>query len=304
VGRAFAVAKRVRTETEVGRSSVSMVHAAVELTTRVFDTLAGKQVVVIGAGEMGRLAAERLLAHKVAALHVVNRTLANAEALVQRLGGGAPLRAIPLEALGPELEWADVVLSAAAAERPLVTRELMKAHLKARRFRPLLLVDLAVPRSIDPAVSSLENVYTKDVDDVGRLVAQNEVRRSEEALRAEEIVAAEVARFARVLRGRSAVPVLHALREHGAAVADEEARRTLSRIGSSLDEQQRESVVAMAHAIVNKLLHEPTAKLRAAAEAGQATVLADAAGELFGLTTAEATKGQLEFPAAEKEKKA
>jgi glutamyl-tRNA reductase len=288
MGRAFAVAKRVRTETDVGRSSVSMVHAAVELTARVFDSLAGKRALVVGAGEMARLAAERLAAQKVAELRIANRTAANAEALVKRLSGGVPARALSLAELGEALRWADLVLTAATVERPLITRELLKPHLKARRFRTLLLVDISVPRCVEPELGAFENVYVKDVDDVGRLAAQNVGRRSDEARRAEEIVEAEVESFTRVLRGRAAVPVLNALRERGRQVAEEEAKRTLARIGGTLDATQRESVEAMANAIVNKLLHEPTAKLRAAAEAGEASVLADATGELFGLAGPEA----------------
>lgn len=284
VGRAFAVAKRVRTETAVGRSAVSMVHAAIELTERVFDSLAGKRALVIGAGEIANLAVQRLIAKGVGEVAIANRTRAHAEALIERLAGrGAQLRAVGLADLGGELERADLAISAATVQAPLVTAELYKRHHKARRFRTLILVDLAVPRSIDPALSRLENVYVKDVDDIGRLVAENLGRRSEEARAAEQIVELEVHSFARVLRGRSAAPVLLALRQQGNQVAAEEARRTLQRIGGQLTVEQRQSVEAMAQAIVNKLLHEPTAKLRAAAEAGEATVLADAAEELFAL---------------------
>lgn len=295
VGRAFAVAKRVRTETAVGRSAVSMVHAAVELTERVFDSLAGKRALVIGAGEMSGLAAQRLLAKGVAELCVLNRTVGHAEALARRLSGqgsvNAPTVGLGLEALAARLVWADVIVSAATVEEPLVTLSLLRTALRARRFRPLILVDLSVPRSIEPEVASLENVYVKDVDDIGRLVVQNSARRSEEAQRAEGIVEFEVQVFARVLRGRAAVPVLAALRQRAALVAAEEAKRTLQRIGEQLTAEQRLSVEAMGIAIVNKLLHEPTAKLRAAAEAGEASVLAEAAEELFGLDPKRLTTG-------------
>jgi glutamyl-tRNA reductase len=233
---------------------------------------------------MSTLAALRLVALGVDGLRIANRTLARAQTLADRFAGSTvSVSAVPLEEVGEHLVWADLVLSAAAADRLLVTRELLRPKLRARRFRPLLCIDLAVPRTLDSQLGSLENVYVKDVDDVGQLVASNVAKRSEEAQRAERIVDSEVQIFARVLRGRSVAPVLAALRQRGDQVAREEAHRTLLRIGASLDEEQGRSVEAMAQAIVNKLLHEPTVRLRAAAEAQETSVLADAAGELFGL---------------------
>ena len=284
VGRAFAVAKRVRTETAVGRAAVSMVHAAIELSERVFDSLAGKHVLLLGAGEVANLATQRFVAHRVGGIVIANRTLARAQALAQRFAGsGVQVRAISLEEVGEQLVWADLVLSAVAADRLLLTREQLRPKLRSRRYRPLMCIDLAVPRSLDPRLGSLENVFVKDVDDVGQLVSLNIARRSEEAQRAERIVDSEVQIFARVLRGRSVAPVLAALRQRGDQIAREEAQRTLQRIGASLTEEQGRSVEAMAQAIVKKLLHEPTARLRTAAEAQASSVLADAAGELFGL---------------------
>jgi glutamyl-tRNA reductase len=303
VGRAFAVAKRVRTETAVGRAAVSMVHAAIELSERVFKSLEGKRALLLGAGEMSSLAAQRLIAHRVEGLVIANRTLAHAEALVHRLEGrGAAVRAVGLDDLGEQLIWADFVVSAVAAEGLLVTRDQVRAALKTRRYRPLMCVDLAVPRSIDPQLGSLENVYVKDVDDVGRLVTANSLRRSEEARRAEQIVDGEVESFARVLRGRSAAPVLAALRQKASLVAADEAERTLQRIGSALDEAQSASVRAMAQAIVNKLLHEPTARLRAAAEARDESPLADAASELFALGGLEETNAWTPPPTPSRER--
>ena len=291
VGRAFAVAKRVRTETAVGRAAVSMVHAAIELSARVFDSLAGKNVLLLGAGEMASLAAQRLAGHRVQGLVIANRTLSRAQTLADRFGGtGVVARAIPLEEAAGQLVWADLVLSVAAADRLLLSADDLRPALRRRRYRPLLFIDLAVPRSLDPNLGSLENTYLKDIDDVGQLVATNTAKRSEEAQRAEQIVDSEVQIFTRVLRGRSVAPVLAALRQKGDQVARDEAQRTLQRIGAALTEDQSRSVEAMAQAIVKKLLHEPTVRLRAAAEAQEASVLADAAGELFGLaTTGEST---------------
>jgi glutamyl-tRNA reductase len=154
---------------------------------------------------------------------------------------------------------------------------------KARRFKPLFLIDLAVPRSIEASSGELANVYVKDVDDIGAAVKHNTERRQSEASRAEAIIEIEVSELARMLRGRSAVPVLTELRRLAEHVAQVESHRTLQHLGAALDEKQRQHVEAMAHAIVNKLLHEPTSRLRRAAELGVEAELADATARLFGL---------------------
>ncbi len=284
VGRAFAVAKRVRTETEVGRNAVSMASAAVELARKIFASLEGKRVLLVGAGEMATHAARHLAAQGVAALEIANRSPERADELAARFRDeGRDARGHALDRLPELLSEVDIVVSAAAADGWLLSRELVARAVKSRRFRPLFLVDLAVPRSIEPAAGDLPNVYLKDVDDIGGLVEQNAAHRAEEAGRAEQIIDGEVAELARVLRGRSAVPVLADLRRFGDQVAQAEARRTLSLVGGALDERQRASVEAMARAIVNKLLHQPTTRLRRAAELGVEGELADAVARLFGL---------------------
>ncbi len=284
VGRAFAVAKRVRTETGVGRNAVSMGYAAVELARKIFASLEGKRVLLVGAGEMATLAARHLAGHGVLALEIVNRSEAHAEELAaqfRREGTGA--RAHGLDRLPELLPQVDIVLSAAGGKTFLITREALAQAVKARRFRPLFLIDLAVPRSIEPSSGGLPNVYLKDVDDIGALLAQNSAHRAQEAGRAEAIIEVEVAELARVLRGRSATPVLTELRRLGDQVAQAETRRTLAMVGGALDDRQRASVEAMARAIVNKLLHEPTTRLRRAAESGAEGELADVVALLFGL---------------------
>jgi glutamyl-tRNA reductase len=284
VGRAFAVAKRVRTETDVGRNAVSMSFAAVELARKIFASLEGKELLVLGAGEMATLAARHLAAQKLGGLAIANRSPARAQELARELGPtGVACTVHGLDELPGLLARVDIVLSAAGGEAPLVTRALLAKAVKARRFRPLFLIDLAVPRSIEPTAGDLANVYLKDVDDIGAAVRLNTERRLSEASRAEAIIEVEVSELARVLRGRSAVPVLAELRRVADGVAQAEARRTLQQIGAALDEAQRASVEAMARAIVNKLLHEPTARLRRAAELGVEAELADAVARLFGL---------------------
>ncbi len=300
VGRAFAVAKRVRTETDVGRNAVSMSYAAVELARKIFASLEGKRVLLVGAGEMATLAARHLMAQGIGELVIANRSEEHAGQLAAELGKGTVR---PLEALADLLAEVDVVLSAVGGDAPLVTRAMVARAVKARRFRPLFLVDLAVPRSVEPSAGELANVYLKDVDDIGAAVRQNAERRAGEAQRAEAIIDGEVRDLARVLRGRSAVPVLADLRRMGDAVAHVEVERTLAQIGGALDERQRESVEAMARAIVNKILHEPTTRLRRAAELGVEAELADAMARLFALGDEAPAATSTPNPAPNRERK-
>jgi glutamyl-tRNA reductase len=284
VGRAFAVAKRVRTETEVGRSAVSMSHVAIDLCRKVFDSLVGKRAVLVGAGQMATLAAQQLLAQQITHVSIVNRSLENATVLARKLDEtGARATAHTLDGLAELLPSAEIVLVAMSGDQLVLDRPTVRRVAKLRRFRPLFLVDLSVPRAIDPQVRSLENVYLKDVDDIGAIVASNSAQRASEAVRAEAIVEDEVEQFVRISRGREAVPVLAELRRRGDAVARVEIARTLGAIGASLDERQQRSIEAMAQAIVKKLLHGPTARLREAAERGGSSPLAQVAAELFGL---------------------
>ena len=207
------------------------------------------------------------------------RTLARAEALAAEVGGSAR----PFEELHALLAQADVVVCSTASPVPLFTHENVAAVGKARRFRPLFMVDLAVPRDIAPEVGSLDWVHAYDVDDIQKFVADNAAARAEEAQKAGVLVAQEVARFVRERAVRQGVPVLAQLRQRGEAIARAEVERTLSALGDSLDDKQRKSIEAMARAIVNKLLHEPTAKLRAVGPETEGNRLAGAAAELFGL---------------------
>jgi glutamyl-tRNA reductase len=297
VGRAFAVAKRVRTETEVGRSAVSMSKVAVELCRKIFDSLAGKRVLLIGAGEMATLAARHLLTQGVAEVAVANRSHENGAALAEKLDpSGGRVKVWGLAQVADLLPQVDIVLTATGGEHFALDRTVVQRAARLRRFRPLFLVDLSVPRAIEPTVRSLENVYLKDVDDIGAMLSQNSSQRASEAVRAEAIIDAEVDQFVRISRGREAVPVLAELRRRADAVARSEAARTLGQIGAALDERQRLSVEAMAQAIVNKVLHEPTARLRDAAERGGASPLAEVAADLFGLADATTVPNPLEDP--------
>ncbi len=273
---AFASAKRVRTETGIGRAAISMASAAVNLAQKMFGSLSGRTVLLVGAGEMAELAGRHLRTAGATELWVTNRTFTRAQALAEAVGG----KARPFEDLIPLLVPADVVICSTASPTPLFTPERVAPVLKARKFRPLFMVDLAVPRDIDPAVGKLDGVYAYDVDDIQRVVHENEAARATEAARAEVIIAEEIARFVRHKSVREGVPVLAQLRARADQIARAEVERTLAQCGDALTERQRRSIEAMGTAIVNKLLHQPTARLR---ELGAEERLAGAAAELFGL---------------------
>jgi len=279
---ALSAAKRVRTETGIARGAVSISSVAVQMAHKVLGDLSGRAVLLIGAGEMAQLAARELHAGGASELLVANRSAAVAEALAQEVGGIA----VGIAELPALLERADVVLCSTAAHQPIVTRELVGRAIKARRYRALFLIDLALPRNVEPAANQLENVYVYDLDDLEGVAAQNRELRQQEVQRAEAIVLEEITAYARAKQERAAVRVLARLRAQAQALADAEVERTLSLLGP-LSERQQNSVRSMATAIVNKLLHGPTARLRGE----QGGPLSDAAAELFGLQDAPDVSG-------------
>jgi glutamyl-tRNA reductase len=277
---AFACGKRVRTEAAIGRAAACMASAAVALADRAHEALAGKTVLVVGAGEMGELAARHLKQAKIGRLLITNRTGARAEELASGMGGTAR----PFEELSQLLVEADVVVCSTASPVPLFTRESLSAVGQARGQRGLLMVDLSVPRNIAPDVGELDWVTAYDVDDIQRSVKENAAARAKEARKAGALVHQEVTRFMRDRAVRDGVPVLAKLRQRAEQIAQAEVERTLALVGKDLTDKQRKSIEAMGRAIINKLLHEPTACLRTSAQAEEGPELAYTAARLFGLT--------------------
>lgn len=277
---AFSMAKRVRTETAIGAASVSMASVAAELALKVFETLEGRTTLLIGAGEMSELTA-RHLSGVGSRLVLANRTLETAEVLARRIGG----EAASLELLPELLARADIVVCSTGAQRPIITTALVQGVSKARRHRPLFLIDLSVPRNVEDGVRKLESVYAYNVDDLKRIADEGVKAREAEIAHAEAIAAEEIDRFARESRRRGAMPVVGLLRARGEAIASEEIARTLAQFGEGLGERQRKSIEAMGRAIVNKLLHGPTVWLRAASEKppDEAAAAALVAARLFNL---------------------
>ncbi|MCA1826380.1 MAG: glutamyl-tRNA reductase [Myxococcales bacterium] len=272
---AVRAAKRVRTETEIARGAVSLSSVAVRLAHKLLGSLERRSVLLLGAGEMAQLAARELRSEGASELLVANRSPARAEELAREISG-VPVSLAELPTL---LERADVAICSTGAAHHVVTRELMARALKARRYRPIFLVDLTLPRNVDPSVNELENVYVYDLDDLERVAAQNRDLRALHVDKAEEIVEEELRAYFARLHERKSMPVLARLRAYAEGVARQEAEKTLAAL-NGLGEKERKSVRAMAAAIVNKLLHAPTARLRA--EAGQGP-LGEAAAALFGL---------------------
>jgi glutamyl-tRNA reductase len=278
VSRAFSVAKRVRTETAIGAGSVSISSIAVDLARRVFGDLSDHAVLLLGAGDMAEAAA-RSLGRGARALHICNRSFDRAAALAGELHASA----VPWEGLEAELVQADVVVTSTASDVPVVTRAMVKRAMKARRGRTLLFADIAVPRNVDPAVHTIDNVYVYNIDDLEKEVALGMSARHEELDAAEKIVKEEVAEFVAWSRGLEVKPTVVAMRAKVRAMIFAELDRSLAGRLKHLA-GDRAALAQMAEGIVNKVLHAPTTNLKArAADGDDAGNLAAAVRFLFDL---------------------
>ena len=278
MSQAFGVAKKVRTETEVGRLAVSVSFAAVELARKIFGSLDGKAVLLLGAGEMSELAARHLVDQGAQPVYVVNRTWSRAQELARTFSGIA----VRFEDFEAALAVVDIVIASTAAPEPLVRAAAVREVLRQRRERPLFFVDIAVPRNVEPAVNELANAFCYDIDDLQSVVEANLRERQREAHRALGIVEREVDRFAQRLAELEVVPTIVSLREKLEAIRRAELERALGRLPAA-DEQTRRVMEALSQAIVNKVLHAPTVKLRDSSRAGHAPRLIEIVSDIFGL---------------------
>jgi glutamyl-tRNA reductase len=282
--RAFGVAKRVRTETAIARGAANVSTVAVDLARRVFGDLAGKSVLVVGAGKMSTLAARHLYASGAQRIVVTNRSPEKAETLAAEIDGVAR----PWADLERLLVEADVVISSTGAREPILTRGLFKRVTKARRWRQLVVIDIAVPRDAEPAIGELDGVYVFDIDDLEKVVAANLAERAKAAEHAARIVEHEAGQFEHWLRTQGVVPTIRALRERFAQVADAELQKTLDQLARKehTPAQQREAIQRLVQLVVNKLLHQPTAALRQAPP-DEAGMRAEILCQLFDLAPIE-----------------
>lgn len=276
--KAFSVAKRVRTETEIASSAVSVSFAAVELARKIFDTLADKTVMLVGAGEMCELAARHFMNNGISKVLVTNRTFARAEKLADEFGGTA----VSFDNFREQLHRVDIVLSSTGAPDYVLSAEKMKEVIKTRRHKPMFLIDIAVPRDIDPMVNKIDGVYLYDVDDLQGVVQANMKGREKEATKAEKIIEEEIVQFQRWLSTLEVKPTIVALRRQLEEIRQAELQKTLSSL-SGLNDKERKAIESMASAIVNKILHQPTNILKKSQDGSDGDLYIDAVRTLFAL---------------------
>ena len=257
---AFATAKRIRSETLIGANSVSLASATVSLARRVYADLSAHTALMIGAGDMISLTARHFAASGVKRMVIANRTLARAQTLAEELKG----HAVDLQNLDQELVQADIIISCTASRTPLITKAAAAAALRARRRRPIFMVDLAVPRDIEPQVAELEDIYLFSIDDLQQLVEEHRQQREVAAGGARRLIGEEVARFLGEIRAKEAGPAIRALRQQAEAIRQQtlEAARRMLTTGRSPDE----ALEYLANTLTKRLLHGPTQALRQASE--------------------------------------
>ncbi|MGA2181774.1 MAG: glutamyl-tRNA reductase [Bryobacteraceae bacterium] len=255
--RAFNVAKRVRTETDIGSSAVSVSFAAVELAREIFGQLRDKTVMVVGAGKMSEAAARHLHRCGASRILVTNRTDERAQEMARVFDG----EVVPYTGFVAALPLVDIVIASSGAPHYILLKDQMKKVIEARRNRPVFLIDIAVPRNIDPAVNELDNVFLYDIDDLQRVVAGNLQHRQEIAGQAELIIEEEVEQMIARLKTREVVPVIVGLQEQLERVRLAELARMRGRLGH-LTPQQEEALEALTKAIINKIAHGPISELR------------------------------------------
>jgi glutamyl-tRNA reductase len=275
---ALHAGRRARVETAIGESPASIPAAAAALAQQVFDRLDGRRVVLVGAGRMSELTARNLRSRGANVTVVLNRTLERAESLATELGA----RAASLEELGASLADADVVVASTSAPGLILSADELAATVRARRGRPLLLVDLAVPRDVDPAFAAIDGCFVYDLDDLEGIVSASLAGRRSEAIEAERIVSEEAERFRAWQASLAVVPAIASLRARAEEIRAAELARMEARLGR-LPESDRDAVDTVTTQIVNKLLHLPTVRMKEAAVTPDGVLYADVVRHLFGL---------------------
>jgi len=287
--KAFSVAKRVRTETGIASSAVSVSFAAVELAKKIFGDLTDKTVMLIGAGEMCELAAKHFLNSGVRGVMVSNRTFERAERLAEEFDG----KAVRFEDLFDHLHKADIILSSTGATHFIIGAKDVEAVIRRRKLKPMFFIDIAVPRDIDPKVNDVANVYLYDMDDLQGVVASNLQQRAEEAKKAEGIVDQEIGRFFNWLSMLEITPTIVALRSRFEEVRQAELAKTLAG-WKDLPPDGQKRLEALTSAITNKLLHPPTSLLKRTGQGGRTDLYVDALRQLFELETGTQEEEELE----------
>ncbi len=276
---AFTAGKRVRSETTLSEGAVSVSYAAVALARKIFGNLKGRTVLVLGAGEMGKLTAIHMRSQGIGRLIIMSRTAAHATALAQSIDGTA----MPWESMNTALAEADILITATGSSVPIISRAMIEQTMRARRQRPLFIIDIAVPRDVESNAGDLEQVFLYNIDDLQAVVQENLSKRGTEASQAETIVAQEVSKFLNWLNSRGAVPTVVALRQRFEGIRQSELRRLEPKM-AGLPPEARARVDEITRLIVEKLLINPTEQLKAISDAETVAAYTDALNRLFGLT--------------------
>jgi glutamyl-tRNA reductase len=279
----FAVGKRVRSETGLGSGAVSVSYAAVSLAKKIFGNLDGRTVVVLGAGEMGKLTAQHMKSQGVRHVTIVSRTMAHAARTADAIGGATAARWDDMDAA---LATSDIVITATGAAAPILTKARVEAVMRPRRNRPLFIIDIAVPRDVEAAAGEIEQVFLYNIDDLQAAVRENLARRASEVARAEAIVDEELEKFGSWLRARGVIPTVVALRQSFESIRRAELDRLdfkLSALPPEARDEARARVDEITHLIVEKLLLMPTEQLKSLADPETAALYAEAIARVFGL---------------------
>jgi glutamyl-tRNA reductase len=276
--QALAVAKRVHTTTSLGEKNVSVPSVASRLAEKIFQDLARKRLVIIGAGEMGELTVGAFRNRGVTQIHVVNRSLENAQALARQHGG----QAHTLDELPKVLPLGDIVIACIRADNYVLNVDLVEAALAARRHDPMFLIDIAVPRNIHPEVNEIDNVYLFNIDNLEQIVQQNVIEREREVARCMPLVEEETQAFWKDMTPPDVTLLLTQLRERLHSIGEEELKRTLGKL-NGLSEAQKQEVQELPRRIVNKILHPPSETLRSAGADSSSRTIIELVRKLFGI---------------------
>ncbi len=275
---ALSVGGRVRNETRLSEGAASVPSAAVELARKIFGSLRGRRGMVIGAGDMGELTLQCLVDEGVTSVMVASRNLVRARKVAEKFGGAT----VPYADFWERLPEMDIVITSTAAPHAMITLEEFRRRMPAKLKSPLFIIDIAIPRDVEPAIGELPNVFVYSIDDLQHIVTSNYERRKAEIPKAESIIAEEVENFWRWYAGLRAVPFIRQLREQAEGMRQDELQRTMSQL-SHLSSDDRERVERLTRSLLQKVLHQPTARIRAAAEDGREHDILEAVRYLFGL---------------------
>jgi len=276
--RAFHVAKRVKTETGISEAAVSISYAAVELAKKIYYSLEGKKVLLVGAGEMAELAARHLMGNGIESLIVANRSFDKAVQIADLFRG----KAVFFEEIETYLLEVDIVVTSTSSMDFVIPYDMVRNSLRKRRNHPLFFIDIAVPRDVDPRVNRLENVYLYDIDDLKKVVNENTAQRKEEAIKAERIVQEEVIRFEKWLKTLDVVPTITALKDKIESIRKSEIEKSLPALGDLTPSQIR-AIDSLTESLIGKIMNDPIVVLKGKADGRSRDIYLDVTRKLFSL---------------------